>query len=202
MRFKRDQCIKIVIDYYEYYGKVLKHNELIPKYYIERLFRNKTELLQIAKIPYYTKEQIQELVDRVSDKSSGCWELPFYDHKEGLPVIMFHGKTTPVRDIIIPNNYNKPVVFSTCNNKKCCNPKHLKRKNNTHLKMTDEDLHGILDEYSRIKDNADFVKSDYINELTSEFGYTRTYTAALLRGIHRKNVYDEYKHLLYSTKIE
>lgn len=89
------------------------------------------------KVDYLSPKAIKRLFSKISfDKFSGCWNWMGNLNQTGYGRIRFLGEKVLVHRLMYSWIYNKelskiirkdiPILDHICNNKRCCNPTHLR----------------------------------------------------------------------------
>lgn len=82
--------------------------------------------MNIIKIPRISKKRIEHLWSRVK-KTKKCWNWTGCTNSEGYGQFKINGKLYKTHRIVyyLYDGQPKGIVMHTCDNPKCCNPKHL-----------------------------------------------------------------------------
>jgi len=134
----KEECIEIVQEYYEEYGRSPTHDsDVIPYTLAKKLFGTWTELIKQSgvlhtnqKYSNLTVDEFLKLFESRCDKiEEGCWEANFIYKKKGYARITYNNITWAAHRLIytlvkgpIPEG---KLVRHTCDVKACCNPDHL-----------------------------------------------------------------------------
>ena len=127
------------------------------------------------------------------DRSSGCWEWPFYRNAKGYgthklwkaPTTYAHRLAFEMDGNEIPDGH---VVRHKCDNPSCCNPDHLevgsyqdnsldmvqRRRNGRAAKLTPEQVNGIV--------RPRLAAGDDRGQIAADVGVTRSCIASIARG--------------------
>jgi|SRR3990172_371240 len=144
---------------------------------------------------------------RVNIRSENeCWNWVGYKQSEGYGCIVFHGKQQLAHRIAYETTYGKipegigyhgTVIRHSCDNRACCNPKHLlsgtiadnnrdiadrgRRKGSRHAmaKLTDEKVLAIRDA---------FAKGIPEKDLSQEFKISRSHICNIVNGKSWRNL--------------
>lgn len=132
----------------------------------------------------------------IKKRKSGCWEWTGYTNNNGYGVVRDYGRGNQLVHRAMYAWYNgefdpEKWVLHTCDNRKCCNPKHLylgtavenakdrDTRQRTFVKLTADDVIQVRKRHSEGESQSSIARS---------FGVSQPQICGIVNGYKRKSV--------------